>query len=110
MFLGAIFSVAIFVPGKEDEDVIRVVCAVLGVLALLFGVFYIKFMSARTRVLVELLLHRRQELRQPVLLVRKARGHIVGYGVYVRDLQGRKYKMQVLAEQDARAMLANIPP
>lgn len=110
IFLGLIFSAAIFVPGKEGEDIARIASAVFGVAALFFGVFYIKFMSARTAQLVELLLHRRHELRQPVLIVRKVNGRIVGYGVSVRDTANRKYKMQVLGEHDARAMLANIPP
>lgn len=110
MCLGGLFSAAIFVEGKADEQVIRVVCGVLGVASLIFGAWYIKFMSGRTAHLVELLLHHRDQLRQPVLIVRRVNGRIVGYGVSVKDTANRGYKMQVLAEHDARAMLANIPP
>ena len=109
IFLGVLFGAAIFVPGKEGEDVARILSAIFGIFSVILGAVYIKFMSARTALLVELLLYRRHELRQPVLIVRKVNGRIVGYGVSLRDTANRKYKMQVLAEQDARAMLADIP-
>ncbi|MFO0666788.1 MAG: hypothetical protein U0174_22750 [Polyangiaceae bacterium] len=59
---------------------------------------------------MELLVHHRDQLRSPVLIVRRRGSVIVGYGISVRDRENRRYMMQVSAEQDARAMLANIHP
>ncbi|MFO0666816.1 MAG: hypothetical protein U0174_22890 [Polyangiaceae bacterium] len=108
--LGLMFSPAIFIEGKEDEPVARIVCAIGGVLLLIASVVYMRMKAASVRRLVELLIHHRDQLRSPVLIVRRRGGRIVGYGISVRDRENRHYMMQVSAEQDARAMLANLHP
>lgn len=109
--LGAIFAVlAVFVKGKADEQAARVGAGIVGVLLVAGGAAYVKTMTARVATLVELLLHRRSELRSPEIIALRRRGVFIAYVISVRDATGRKYRMRTSSEADARAMLANVPP
>ncbi len=109
IFLGAIFSVAIFVPGKADEEGARIAAAIFGVLSLAFGIGFIVFMKGRLKTLVELLLTRRSELKGAGIVGLRSRGTVIAYVISVRDSANRRYRMRVATEANARAMLAGIP-
>ena len=109
IFLGVIFCFALFVPGKADEQGARIGAGIFGVVALASGIAFLRVMTRRVATLVELLLTRRAELKEPTLIQLRSRGMTIGYAITVRDTSGRKYRMRVASEQGARDMLAGIP-
>lgn len=109
-FLGALFFVlSLFVTGKPDEQPARVGAGIAGAALMAGGLAYVRFKAARVTQLVELLLSRRGELREPGIVVTRARGTIVAHAITVRDSQNRRYRMRVPSESIARELLAGIP-
>lgn len=104
-----LFVLALFVPGKPGEEAMRVGAGVLGVVLGIGGVLYAKVMMARVTTLVELLLSRRAELKDPVLIAMRRAGVVFSHAITVRDSKGTQYRMRVPAEADARRMLEGVP-
>lgn len=104
-----LFVLALFVPGKPGEEAMRVGAGVLGVVLGIGGVLYAKVMMARVTTLVELLLSRRAELKDPVLIAMRRAGVVFSHAITVRDAKGTQYRMRVPAEADARRMLEGVP-
>jgi hypothetical protein len=104
-----LFVLALFVQGKPGEEAMRVGAGVLGVVLAGAGVLYAKVMVARVTTLVELLLVRRAELRDPVLIAMRRAGVVFSHAITVRDTKGTRYRMRVPAEADARRMLEGVP-
>ncbi len=110
IILGALFVVlSVFVRGKESEQGMRVVAGILGALSIGFGVWYMKWMIARTRAFVELLLKRSPELKKPEIIVTRAGGRPIGYVIALSDSLNRRHKLKVPSEADARAILGSLP-
>ncbi len=106
--LGGLFAVlAIFVRGKSDEQVIRLGMGIAGVASIAGAFYFVKTMNARTEKLVELLLTKRSELREPELIQTRASGAVLGYSVAVTH-EGRRYRMLVPTEAAARTILEGI--
>jgi drug/metabolite transporter (DMT)-like permease len=99
---------SIFVEGKPGEEAMRIGAGVLGVVLVVAGGLYLKVMIARVHTLVELLLTRRAELREPTLIAMRRAGVVISHAITVRDSRGTKYRMRVPAETDARRMLEGI--
>ena len=103
-----LFVLALFVQGKPGEEAMRVGAGVLGVVLAVAGALYAKVMVARVTTLVELLLVRRAELRDPVLIAMRRAGVVFSHAITVRDTKGTRYRMRVPAEADARRMLEGV--
>jgi hypothetical protein len=56
--------------------------------------------------LITLLLHRRAELNDPVIVAIRRRGVVVHHAITVRDASRRRYRMRVPSEAAARAIFA----
>lgn len=108
--LGAIFFVlSLFVAGKPDEQAARVGAGIAGALLMIAAALYIRLMASRMTTLVELLLARRGELREPTIIATRTRGGFVFHSIAVRDAANRRYRMRVPSEASARDLLAGIP-
>ena len=108
--LGALlFVLSLFVAGKAGEEAMRVGAGVAGVLLIVAGVAYIRMMSGRVATLVEMLVSRPAELKEPGITALRSRGRIIAHEISVLDGANRKYRMSVPSEAVARAMLARVP-